>query len=103
MLRITEVSSSDGNVTLLLEGRVTGQWAEEVRRVCEEYLDAGLRLTLDLSEVSHVGCDESAIFQELDQRKVRFINCSPFLVEYFRETLAASGSGRATRGESSTK
>ncbi len=89
MLRITEVSSSDGNVTLLLEGRVTGPWADEARRVCEEYLDAGRRLTLDLSEVSHVGRDESAIFQELDRREVRFINCSPFLVEYFRETLAA--------------
>lgn len=88
MLRITEINSSDGNVTLLLEGRVTGQWAEEARRVCEEYLDEGFRLTLDLSEVSHVGRDESAIFQELDRREVRFINCSPFLVEYFRETLA---------------
>ncbi|MCI0389536.1 MAG: hypothetical protein MOB07_12335 [Acidobacteria bacterium] len=87
MLRITEISSSNGNVTLLFEGRVTGQWAEEARRVCEEYLDAGLRLTLDLSEVSFIGCDESAIFRELNRRQVQFINCSPFLADYFKETL----------------
>ena len=97
MLRITEISSSDGNVTLLLEGRVTGQWAEEARRVCEEYLDTGIRLTLDLSEVSYIGRDESAIFQEFDRREVRFINCSPFLVEHFRETLVVAGNGRAAR------
>ncbi len=87
MFRITEISSSDGNVTLLLEGRVTGQWAEEARRVCEEYLDAGRGLTLDLSEVSFIGRDESTIFCELSRRQVQFINCSPFLAEHFKETL----------------
>lgn len=90
MLRITEINSSNENVTLLLEGRVTGQWAEEARRVCEEYLDKGVRLTLDLSEVSFIGRDESVIFLEWRRRQVQFINCSPFLAEYFKETLPRS-------------
>ena len=90
MLRITEIGSSKESVTLLLEGRVTGQWAEEVRRVCEEYPGMGHGLTLDLSEVLFIGRDESVIFRELNRRQVQFINCSPFITEYFKETLAVT-------------
>jgi hypothetical protein len=87
MLRITELSASQANVTLRLEGRATGPWAEEVRRVCEQYLDSGRQLTLDLSEVSFIGREENALFCALRQRQVRFINCSPFLAEHLKETL----------------
>ena len=55
MLRITVVPSSAEEVRLRVEGRVIGGWVEELRRTCDVHaLYDGIRLTLDLADVSFV-------------------------------------------------
>jgi hypothetical protein len=55
MLRITVVESSAEGVRLRVEGRLIGGWVEELRRTCDVHAFCdGIRLTLDLADVSFV-------------------------------------------------
>ena len=66
MLRITVVESSSETVRLRVEGRVTGRWVEELRRTCEVHASSdGIRLTLDLADVSFVDAAGIELLKEL--------------------------------------
>ena len=85
MLKISEVSLSDEEATLELEGRIAGPWVEEVRRVCEELLSRGRRLTLNLEKVSFIDREAIALLQRLRRNEIRIANCSPFITEQLKE------------------
>lgn len=88
MLRISQAVTSDEETVLLrLEGQVSGQWVEELRRACSEHQGNGHRsqLALDLAEVSFIDADGVALFRELTARRVRLMNCSPFAAEQLKE------------------
>ena len=70
--------------TLKLEGQVRGRWVEELRRTCAERFAAGPRLTLDLADVSFIDATGLALFQDLADRDVHFINCSLFAAEQLK-------------------
>lgn len=91
MLRISEVGLLDDATTLRLEGEMVGARVEEVRQVIEKSLLAGLRLTLDLSELLFVDRDGVALFRELAGQQVEFINCSPFLSEQLKDAINQTG------------
>jgi ABC-type transporter Mla MlaB component len=88
MLRISEAGSSNDGIILRLEGEVIGPWISELQKVCEQTLASGHRLALDLCDVSFIDRNALSLFQELMRRRVRLINCSPFLVEQLREVGA---------------
>jgi ABC-type transporter Mla MlaB component len=87
MLSIAERSAGQsGSRRLLLEGRVTGAWVEELRRACDEVARAGAdRLELDLAGVLFLDRQGLALFAELSARGCRFLNASAFVVEQLKE------------------
>ena len=91
MLKIsppTRSESPDGRV-FKVEGQATGQWVDELRRVCDEALahqNGGRhRLVLDLDGLSFLDAAGIALFRELATRNVSFTNCSVFIAEQLKE------------------
>jgi anti-anti-sigma regulatory factor len=84
MLRIERAGDAQQASTLRLEGRVVGPWVEELRRSCDEALDGGARLILDLGAVSFVDRDGLALLRDLPHDRVELHRCSPFLAEQLK-------------------
>ncbi len=86
MLRITVVESSSKDIRLRVEGRVTGPWVEELRRSCDMHgLGDGMRLTLDLADVSFVDTAGIEFLKELRNRCVTLLNPSPFVAVQIKD------------------
>lgn len=85
MLRVTVVESSSEAVRLRVEGRVASNWVGELRRSCEvQALSDGIRLTLDLADVSFVDAAGIELLNELRLRCVTLLNPSPFVAEQLK-------------------
>jgi hypothetical protein len=90
MLKITAtVRTGKQSASLRLEGKVSGLWVEELRRVCDQILGSnahhGNWLVLDLADVSFIDADGLTLFRELTARRVVVANCSPFVAEQLKE------------------
>jgi anti-anti-sigma regulatory factor len=89
MLRVTLVESSSETVRLRVEGRVAGGWVKELRRSCEVHaLSDGIRLTLDLADVSFVDADGVELLKELRMRCVTLLSPSPFVAEQLKDVAS---------------
>jgi len=84
MLRISETSREGEETVLRLEGEIVGPWVEVAKAACEPFLGNGFRLTLDLTDVSHVDRKGLALLRELMGSQVMLINGSPYLTERLR-------------------
>ncbi|MGE3842967.1 MAG: hypothetical protein AB7I50_15440 [Vicinamibacterales bacterium] len=88
MLKISEMASQPGAPrTYLLEGRVSGLWVNELRRVCLRPGTPADGTVLDLSGVSFVDRAGLALFGDLAERGVHFTNGSPFITEQLKEVV----------------
>jgi anti-anti-sigma regulatory factor len=95
MLRVTVVESSSEAVRLRVEGRVASGWVEELRRSCEvQALSDGIRLILDLADVSFVDADGVELLKELRVRCVTLLNPSPFVAERLKAVASCGDPGR---------
>lgn len=54
MLRITQVSEDSDQVCLKVEGRVIGDWVDELDRTCGSCLSQSRQITLDMSDVTYI-------------------------------------------------
>ena len=91
MLRITVVESSAEEVRLRVEGRVIGGWVEELRRTCDVHaLYDGIRLTLDLADVSFVDAAGIELLKELRSRCVTLLSPSPYVAEQLKDVKLCS-------------
>ncbi len=86
MLRISENNTSFEIVTLLLEGQVVNGWVDILKESCDQVLAKNCQLILDCAGVTFVDRQGVALFQTIQQRQVKLINCSPFLKEQLKET-----------------
>lgn len=85
MLRITVVESSSGAVRLRVEGRLTGRWVEELRRTCDlQGLSDGIRLTLDLSDVSFADAAGIELLKELRIGLITLLSPSSLVAEQLK-------------------
>jgi anti-anti-sigma factor len=88
MLRIFPGTSTGSAVVLRLEGQVSGRWVEQLRRSCDEALQANgaprHSLVLDLAEVSFIDANGLELFRELSSRHVTLSNCSLFAAELLK-------------------
>lgn len=83
MLRITEIEAANEILTLRLEGRVMGQWAEEIRKECRNGLATHKKIILDMSGVyfmDEVGTKTIKALSK-DYGLVEITGCSLFLSE----------------------
>ena len=84
MLRISETSRQGEEIVLRLEGEIVGPWVGVAKTACESFLGVGSRLTLDLTDVSHVDREGLVLLRELLRSQVMLINGSPYLTERLR-------------------
>jgi anti-anti-sigma regulatory factor len=95
MLRVTVVESSSETVRLRVEGRVAAGWVEELRRSCEvQALSDGIRLTLDLADVSFVDTAGIQLLKELRMRCVALLSPSPFVAEQLKDVASCDDNRR---------
>ena len=91
MLKITRVGSLDREVTLQLDGRVTGPWVELLRQSAESVLAEGVRLTFDLQNICFIDCEGVGLIKSLIDRGVRQVNAPLFVAEQIRMCGAEEG------------
>jgi hypothetical protein len=85
MLKITVVESSSEAVRLRVEGKLMGRWVEELRRTCDLHaLSDGIRLTLDLADVSFADAEGVELLKELRNRLVTLLSPSSLLTEQLK-------------------
>ena len=84
-MKVTVVESSIAAVRLRVEGRLTGCWVEELRRVCDLHaLNDGIRLTLDLADVSFADAAGIELLKELRMRVVILLSASSLVAEQLK-------------------
>jgi anti-anti-sigma regulatory factor len=84
-MKITVVESSSAAVRLRVEGRLTGRWVEELRRTCDlQGLSDGIRLTLDLADVSFADAAGIELLKELRIRLVTLLSPSSLVAEQLK-------------------
>ena len=84
-MKITVVESSNKAVRLRVEGRLTGRWVEELRGACELHaLSDGIRLTLDLADVSFADAAGIELLKELRIRLVTIVGPSSLVAEQLK-------------------
>jgi hypothetical protein len=91
MLKITTVVMSNREITLQLDGSVTGQWIELLRQSAESVLAEGLLLTLNLENICFIDCEGLALIKSLMGQGVLQINAPLFVAEQLRKCEATQG------------
>ena len=79
MLRIQRDDVDEHRVVLILEGRIAGAWADLLERECEELIEGGRRVELDLSEVVYIARAGLEALRRLGEAGVQVTDCSPLL------------------------
>jgi anti-anti-sigma factor len=77
-------AEADGFVVLRLEGNLSGQWVDELRRVTEPLGEPAARLVLDLAEVTFIDADGLSLLRELSSRHVILRNGSLFVTQQLK-------------------
>ena len=85
MLKITTTVLSRNEVTLQLDGRVTGPWVELLRESAQSALEQGVSLNVDLKNVYFIDCEGIALLKSLINRGVQPINAPLFVVEQIKK------------------
>jgi ABC-type transporter Mla MlaB component len=85
MLKITSVVSSEKEITLQLDGRVSGQWVELLQETAESVLNQGVQLNVDLKNISFIDCEGIALLRNLIERGVRHTNPPLFVAEQIKK------------------
>ena len=91
MLKITRSVSTKDEITLQLDGSITGPWIELLAKSAESVLEEGSRLILDLENICFIDCEGLALIKTLMGRGVRQVNAPPFVAEQLRKCEAAQG------------
>jgi ABC-type transporter Mla MlaB component len=89
MLKITSAVVSEKEITLQLDGRVSGQWVGLLRETAESALDDGVSLCVDLKNSSFIDCEGIALMRSLIERGARHANAPLFVAEQIKKCQAA--------------
>ncbi len=79
MLRITVKNENKENRILLLEGKVSKQWLEELQTEIERSINVGGKLALDFSKVSYIDEEGARLINLPRYQKIEKRNCSLFI------------------------
>ena len=85
MLKITRAVASEKEITLQLDGRLSGQWVGLLRETAESVLDEGMGLNIDLKNISFIDCEGIALMRNLIERGVRHANAPLFVAEQIKK------------------
>jgi ABC-type transporter Mla MlaB component len=91
MLKITSTVQSQQETELRLDGRVSGQWVTLLRESAESVLADGLKLTIDLQNISYIDCEGIALLKNLIERGVDPVNAPLFVIEQIKKCKDGQG------------
>ncbi len=91
MLKITRAVLSDQATTLRLDGRVAGQWVALLRDSAESALNEGLKLTIDLRNISFIDCEGIVLLKGLIERGADPLNAPLFVNEQIKKCKDGQG------------
>jgi anti-anti-sigma regulatory factor len=83
MVRITEKKEGTKTTIILLEGKITQEYHEELKSEIEKNINKRENVILDFSKVSFLDEEAAKIIQRFGNQKMGFRNCS----FYIRTTL----------------
>lgn len=89
MLKITRAVLSKQATTLRLDGRIAGQWVALLKDSAECELDEGVKLTIDLKNISFIDCEGIALLRGLIKRGVDAVNAPLFVAEQIKKCKEA--------------
>lgn len=79
MLRISNLGSEEKVTRLRLDGRLSGPWVEELRRICDAALREEPTLIVDCGGLSFADAEGAALMRSLRDQGGSLVNCSAFL------------------------
>jgi anti-anti-sigma regulatory factor len=85
MLKISTIERMYGTLKIRIDGQISGEGVELLLKTCKAYLEEGLKLSVDLENVSFVDREGIATIRKLKKRKVEFTSASPFIAEQIRK------------------
>ena len=85
MLKITRAVLSKQETTLRLDGRLGGQWVALLRDTAEFVLGDGVKLTIDLTNISFIDCEGIALLKSLIKRGVDPVNAPLFVADQIKK------------------
>jgi ABC-type transporter Mla MlaB component len=91
MLKITRAVRSNQETTLRLDGRVAGQWVALLRDSAESALQEGLKLSIDLRNISFIDCEGIVLLKGLIERGVDPVNAPLFVNEQIKKCKDGQG------------
>lgn len=95
MLKITRVVLSKEETALRLDGRVAGQWVGLLSDSADSALTEGLKVTIDLKNISFVDCAGVALLIRLIERGASPVNAPLFVTEQIKKCKDGDGDGNA--------
>ena len=81
MLKISEVSRSDSEITFKLEGKVLAPWVDVLRRICTEPRHESRQIHLNLDAVTFLDEAGVELMRELIRQGITIAQCSAFVAE----------------------
>ncbi|HET9525893.1 MAG TPA: hypothetical protein VFO99_06990 [Pyrinomonadaceae bacterium] len=91
MLKITRAVLSRHETTLRLDGRVAGQWVALLSDSAESAFTEGMKLTIDLKNISFIDCEGIALLKRLIVRGAELVNAPLFVTEQIRKCTDGQG------------
>jgi anti-anti-sigma regulatory factor len=79
VLRITSSTENDRPTTLKIEGRIAGDWVNELTRVVSMVVGTRCAIVLDMAGVTFVDQAGIAVLRDLQDRGIELVNCSDFV------------------------
>jgi anti-anti-sigma regulatory factor len=87
MLRISVNEAGYELAIFELDGQVSGRWVELLRATCAAHFEKGVRVTIDLENVSFVDREGIALLRSLRDRRVEIRNALPFIAEQIKSAI----------------
>ena len=78
MLRITVQNKNRVNRVLMLEGKVSKQWLDELQSEIEKSINDGKKLALDFSRVTYIDEEGAMLINRPHYNNIEKRNCSLF-------------------------
>ncbi|HSE00959.1 MAG TPA: hypothetical protein VLB72_09535 [Burkholderiales bacterium] len=81
MLKITKTLESERDVLLMLEGKITGEWAALLDGVCNSYLLEEVDVQLDCAHVDFVDARGVEVLKNFPREHVTLMNAPGFVTQ----------------------
>ena len=79
MLKINEITKSNDEVNLIIEGKIIADWVKELEKQCLIYIEQGNSdVVLDFTGVTYIDEEGLAMLRKY-KRKIRIINAQPYI------------------------